>query len=84
VESGLERRIDELEEASSRTPFVPSLNREWLSDEELPPAAVRNDAVGSLSPPIRSPSPPPSSPIPPDPAPHCPRVAFLQREISIP
>jgi hypothetical protein len=71
----LERHIDEVEEASSHTPFVPSLDRAWLSEEELPLAAVRHDhqdhALGPPSPPIRSSSPhtPPGFSVPPEPPP---------------
>jgi hypothetical protein len=73
VESGVERRIDEVEEASSGTPYVPSLDREWLSEDELPPAATnddyRNDIVGPTNLPTRTTTPPPSLPVQPEPPP---------------
>jgi hypothetical protein len=42
VESGLERDIDPDHEAESGTNLIPSLDREWLSDEELPPTSTRH------------------------------------------
>jgi hypothetical protein len=41
LEPGWEREIDPVHEASSGTRFVPSLDCEWLSDEELPPSVAQ-------------------------------------------
>ena len=58
TETVWERRIDSIEEASSGTPFVPSLDSEWLSGEELHSSVDRHDIQDSV---IRSPSPPKSA-----------------------
>jgi hypothetical protein len=68
TETVWERRIDSIEEASSGTPFVPSLDSEWLSGEELHSSVDRHDiqdsVIRSPSPPIRSSSPFINSPVP--------------------
>jgi hypothetical protein len=62
LESGWERRIDPVDEASSGTRFVPSLDREWLSDDELPPSVTdhENQPEQAAIPP--EPPPPPAMP----------------------
>jgi hypothetical protein len=76
VESGLERDFDPDDEAALGTNLIPSLDREWLSDEELPPTATRhnhNDDHPTLPiPPINipvNPTPPIDTPVPSTPTP---------------
>jgi hypothetical protein len=66
LETGWERTADHINEASSGTRFVPSLDREWLSDDELPPSATGVDTVSNsvVTRPI-PPVPPPPPPAPP-------------------
>jgi hypothetical protein len=56
LESGWERVIDPVDEASSGTRFVPSLDREWLSDAELPPSVAQpvDASIPPEPPPSRS------------------------------
>jgi hypothetical protein len=77
VWSGLERYIDPDDEAESGTTQIPSLDREWLSDEELPPTSTRHshydDQPTLLIPPVNAPVHPispidiPASSTPPPP-----------------
>jgi hypothetical protein len=59
LETGWERNIDPVDDASSGSRFVPSLDPEWLSDEELPPSATRHEREERI---VRFPSLPVSSP----------------------
>jgi hypothetical protein len=65
LETGWERIADPIGEASSGTRFVPSLDREWLADDEMPPSATSHDSVPDPD----VPSQRISSPIPPEPPP---------------
>jgi hypothetical protein len=61
LETGWERFVDPIDEASSSTSLVPSLDREWLSDDELPPSATNDDPEPD------PPSQPINIPVPPEP-----------------
>jgi hypothetical protein len=63
LETGWERIADPINEASSGTRFVPSLDREWLSDDELPPSATGVDTVSNSD--VSRPIPPVPLPTPP-------------------
>jgi hypothetical protein len=63
LETGWERLADPIEEAASGSNIVPSLDREWLSDEELPPSATKDNAEPHI------PNLPSNSPVPPEPPP---------------
>jgi hypothetical protein len=45
LETGWERLAGPIDEASSGSRFVPSLDREWLSDDELPPSASDTSGI---------------------------------------
>jgi hypothetical protein len=88
VESGFERDIDTEDEAASGTNLIPSLDREWFSDEELPPTATRhnqnNDHPTLPIPPINipvHPSPPPIDP--PVPSISTPRSQSSEGDVSL-
>jgi hypothetical protein len=55
--------VDPIDEASSGTSLVASMDRKWLSDEELPPSAINDDSDPDL------PSQPINTPVPPEPPP---------------
>jgi hypothetical protein len=67
LETGWERLADPIDQASSGSRFVPSLDREWLSDDELPPSASDTATDPNLSNlPVETQvptEPPPSHPI---------------------
>jgi hypothetical protein len=58
LETGWERNVDLVDGASSGSRFVPSLDPEWLSDEELPPSVTRHEREERI---VRFPSLPVSS-----------------------
>jgi hypothetical protein len=68
LETGRERLIDPIEEASTGTDLVPSWDREWLSEDELPPVATTDDTGQDMPsqsidlPVLPEPPPIPSSP----------------------
>lgn len=63
LETGWERFADPIDEASSGSSFVPSLDREWLSEDELPPSASDNATDTNL------PNLPVETTVPPEPTP---------------
>jgi hypothetical protein len=67
LETSWEGFADPIDEASSGSIFVPSLDREWLSEDELPPSASDNATDSNLpNLPVETPAPPepPPTPVP--------------------
>jgi hypothetical protein len=67
LQTGWERIADPIGEASSGTCFAPSLDREWLSDDEMPPSATTGSHDTVPDPDVQSQRI--SSPIAPEPPP---------------
>ncbi|KAG7341235.1 reverse transcriptase RNA-dependent DNA polymerase [Nitzschia inconspicua] len=81
VETGLEKYLDPVEEASSGTGMIPSLDREWLSDDELPPQREHPPQRTLPAPPFLPPS---SDPLPMPKAPEGESEDIVQRNADVP